>query len=373
MYFSATMPCRQRRLSSNNVVMMPTHSDSAALDLQLPTFDRARVVDVYAQTALDTALAAGVTGAALGFAGGLPGTLTVGRYIDLLEQAASLTGDPAFGLHVGERMRPSTFATYSHVILSSPTFCDAVIQTRRFEGLAHDLGRTELLVEGDVASYRWHSPWLERRPSRHLPESVMSGIVSFANWLACAPILLFGVSFPHAPDPALDRAEYLRIFGTEVCFNAPVTEARFPAAVLDIAIPNADRTLLPVVERHAAQLLAIRVEALKADEIIHQVRRCIADQLAFDKVSISDVAQTLNMSVRSLQRRLGDAHSRFGDLLDATRSDLAQAYLINPAFSLTEIAFLLGYHQQSSFSHAFRQWHHCSPQQWRAARQSPTG
>ena len=366
------MPCRQRRLFNNQAVMMPTRSDFAGLDLKLPGFDRARVVDAYAQTALDTALAGGVSRAVLGFADGLPATLPVARYIDLLEQAASLLGDPAFGLHVGERMRPSTFATYSHVILSCPTFGDAVIQTRRFEGLAHDLGRTELLVEGDVAIYRWHSPWLERRPSRHLPESVMAGILSFANWLACRPIPLFSVSFPHAPDPTLDWTEYQRIFDTEVCFNAPVTEVRFPAAVLDIEIPNADRSLLPVVERHAVQLLAIRTEALKADEIVHQVRRCIADQLAFDKVCIGDVAQTLNMSVRSLQRKLSDARSCFGDLLDATRSDLAQSYLINPAFSLTEIAFLLGYHQQSSFSHAFRHWHHCSPQQWRAARQSPT-
>jgi AraC-like DNA-binding protein len=123
-----------------------------------------------------------------------------------------------------------------------------------------------------------------------------------------------------------------------------------------------------VVERHASQLLAQRDQELQGDGIIQQVRRCIADQLAFDQVCIGDVARTLNRSVRSLQRKLGDANTRFGDLLDATRKELAEGYLADPTLSLTEIAFLLGYQQQSSFNHAFRGWHQCTPQQWRARK-----
>lgn len=334
----------------------------------LPPYEQARVVDAYARTALDAALAAGLSLDSLGFADGLPATLPVGRYIDLLEQSAARSGDPCFGLHVGERMRPSTFATYSHVVLSSPTFAEAVVQTRRFEGLAHDLGRTELLVEGDVATYRWHCPWLARQPSRHLPESIMAGILTFANWLACQSLPLYSLDFPHARDERADRGEYRRIFGVDPMFDAPFTQARFPAAVLNIEIPNADRALFPVVERHASQLLAQRDQELQGDGIIQQVRRCIADQLAFDQVCIGDVARTLNRSVRSLQRKLSDANTRFGDLLDATRKELAEGYLADPTLSLTEIAFLLGYQQQSSFNHAFRGWHQCTPQQWRARK-----
>jgi AraC-like DNA-binding protein len=333
--------------------------------MELPPYEQARVVDAYARTALGTALAAGLSPHALGFPDGLPATLPVRRYIELLEQSAMLSGDACFGLHVGERMRPSTFATYSHVVLSSPTFGEAVVQTRRFEGLAHDLGRTELLVEGDVATYRWHCPWLEIQPSRHLPESIMAGILTFANWLSCQSVPLLHVSFPHARDDRADPAEYQRIFGADIVFGAPCTQARFPAAVLDIEIPNADRALFPMVERHAAQLLTVRNQELQGNGVIAQVRRCIADQLAFDQVCIADVARTLNMSVRSLQRRLSDADSRFGDLLDATRKELAEGYLADPSLSLTEIAFLLGYQQQSSFNHGFQKWHHCTPQHWR--------
>ena len=71
----------------------------------LPTLEQARVVDAYAQTALDLALAGGLALGELGLpATGLPASLPVTRYIELLEQAARITGDACFGLHVGERM-----------------------------------------------------------------------------------------------------------------------------------------------------------------------------------------------------------------------------------------------------------------------------
>ena len=333
----------------------------------LPPYEQARVVDAYARTALDAALAAGLSLDCLGFADGLPATLPVGRYIDLLEQSAARSGDPCFGLHVGERMRPSTFATYSHVVLSSPTFAEAVVQTRRFEGLAHDLGRTELLVEGDVATYRWHCPWLARQPSRHLPESIMAGIFTFANWLACQSLPLYSLSFPHARDECADLGEYRRIFGLDPTFDASITQARFPAAVLNIEIPNADRAMFPVVERHAAQLLAQRDQELQGDGIIPQVRRCIADQLAFDQVCIGDVARTLNRSVRSLQRKLKDEGASFQAILDETRAALALVYLRDHKLSAEETSFLLAYRDPNSFYRAFSDWTGMTPAEARAA------
>lgn len=333
----------------------------------LPSLEQARVVDAYAQTALDLALAGGLVLDELGLPDtGLPASLPVTRYIDLLEQAARATGDTCFGLHVGERMRPSTFATYSHVVLSSPSFAEAVAQTQRFEGLAHDLGRTELLVEGDVAIYRWHCPWLAEHPSRHLPESVMAGIISFANWLACAPIPVFSVAFVHRADPASELAEYARIFNAPVRFGATVTEARFPASVLAIPIRNADARLFPVIERHAEQQMQQRLRETQMPPIVRAVRECLIAQLAQDRVRVSEIAAALGLPVRTLQRKLAAAGASYAQLLDAVRRELAEAYLTDPALTLTEIAFLLGFTEQSSFNHAFRDWYGCTPQHWRS-------
>lgn len=340
-------------------------SSSPASTLVTPP-EQARVVGAYAQAALDAAVSLGVSPDQLGYPDGLPASLSVHDYLILLELAAQLSHDGCFGLRVGERMRPSTFATYSHVVLACPTFGEAVVQTQRFEGLAHDLGRTELLIEGDLAIYRWHSPWLAGQATRHLPESVMAGIFCFANWLACRTVPLHEVSFPHAADPAADPAEYARIFAAPVRFGQPVTEARFPAAVLATPIPNADARLFPLIERHALQQLQARHAETRLPGILREVRQCLIAQLAHDRVRIADVAQTLGLPVRTLQRRLADAGTGFAQVLDSVRRELAEDYLRDPALSLTEIAFLLGFHEQSSFSHAFRAWHECTPHQWRS-------
>lgn len=329
----------------------------------LPPPDQARVVSAYAQAAIDCALAAGLSREALGLPACLPDSISAADYVGLLETAARLSGDDFFGLHVGERMRLSTFASYGHVLLSCASFGEAALQTRRFESLAHDLGRSEVFVDGQEAVYRWTSPWLEAGAGRHLAESVMAGIMSFVNWLAHRRMPVIELAFRHAaPGP---REEYARVFAAPVRFGAPHTEARFAAAVLTEAIPHADASLFPVLERHASQLLAARERQARQAPIVAQVRSLIVRLLTQDRAGLAEVATELEMSARSLQRRLSEAGTSYQRELTATRRELAEQYLLDASLSLTEIAFLLGFHEQSSFTHGFRDWHGCSPQQWR--------
>ena len=79
----------------------------------------------------------------------------------------------------------------------------------------------------------------------------------------------------------------------------------------------------------------------------------------------------LAMSVRTLQRRLGQQGLSFQRLLDRTREELARSYLLDPALSMVEITMLLGFAEQSSFNRAFRQWAGISPGRWRRQQARP--
>ena len=320
----------------------------------LPPWPQARVARPYAQAALDEWTACGLTPPAIE-----GDTLPVADYLSLLNVGRTQTGED-FGWRVGARMRTASFVAYGHALLSCPRFDDAIALTQRFEGLAHDLGRSELVLDGETAHYRWHSPWLAAHPCPALPESVMAGILAFATWLAQRPLPVLALAFPHAaPSPELRDAIDQRL-GLRVVYDAPVTSATVPAALLQEPIPSADPTLFPMLEQHAAQQLALRERALRAasaqDALAMQVQRCIAESLAIDGARLGDVAAALGMSARTLQRRLAEAGTPFQGLLDATRRELARQYLRDPGLSLTEIAFLLGYAEQSSFNHACRGW-----------------
>ena len=83
--------------------------------------------------------------------------------------------------------------------------------------------------------------------------------------------------------------------------------------------------------------------------------------------SIERCAKKLGASVRTLQTHLSAAGLKFSDMLEQQRIELASTYLEQPELSLDEIAAMLGYSEQSSFSRAFKRWHDCTPQQFRGA------
>jgi len=355
---------------------MPTDATAPSTAAARPPGD-GRVAGSYAQPLLETAAARGVTPAMLARAAGLPAasldplpeSLPASDYCRLLDAGADLAGDPHFGLHVGERVKLGTYNVYGLILLSCRDFGQALQQTLRFEGLAHDLGRSELAVHGDTAEYRWHPT--VRGASRHLAESVFAGIRVFGNWLAGQPLPPADLAFAHArPD---DTGEHERIFGGPVRFGAAVHAARFPAALLSWPVPNADIGLYPVLQQHAERLLREKELAARDGGVVAQVRAAIMRNLAQDRVRLPLIADELGMTQRTLQRKLKEAGVGFQQVLDQTRHALAEDYLRQGRLSIAEIAFLLGFQEQSSFNHAFKEWTGVNPGAWRggaAARQA---
>jgi AraC-like DNA-binding protein len=95
------------------------------------------------------------------------------------------------------------------------------------------------------------------------------------------------------------------------------------------------------------------------------VRAAVIRNLAHDRVRLASIAAGLGLSPRTLQRKLQEAGASFQQVLDAARHALAQDYLRQRGLSLADIAFLLGYQEQSAFTHAFREWSGMNPGAWR--------
>ncbi len=83
------------------------------------------------------------------------------------------------------------------------------------------------------------------------------------------------------------------------------------------------------------------------------------------EATLEKAAAALAVSPRSLQRKLADAQLSFQTVLDAVRKDLARVYLRDPALSALDVALLLGYAEQSSFTRAFKTWFATTPSAWR--------
>ncbi|MEO1056502.1 MAG: helix-turn-helix transcriptional regulator, partial [Actinomycetota bacterium] len=112
--------------------------------------------------------------------------------------------------------------------------------------------------------------------------------------------------------------------------------------------------------------LRTRLAEVDADaSTTERVRAALVELLPAGSTAMRDVGRSLAMSTRTLQRRLAEEGTSFQAVLASTREALARHYLSNEAISTTEISFLLGYADPSSFYRAFHEWTGLTPERVR--------
>lgn len=285
--------------------------------------------------------------------------------------AVEQTGDPDFGLHLGEFTEPASLGLVGYVMLSSPNLREAFEKLLRYTNLLTDGVRGRLHCRGGQARIDLHitddvDNYLNTDP-RHPIESTAAALVVLARALTGRVLPVLGMAFQHAaPDTT---SEHRRIFGVPVTFNASVTSLQFAESALGWPILHTHPSLLAAFEAEADLALARLTEGYSWSE---RTRRVSAEQLKGELPSVASVARALKISPRSLQRQLADEGTSFRAELDQVRRSLAERYLGRPQTSLTEIAFLLGFSEPSVFHRSFKRWTGRTPQQFRASLRHPS-
>jgi AraC-like DNA-binding protein len=123
------------------------------------------------------------------------------------------------------------------------------------------------------------------------------------------------------------------------------------------------------LEAHAERLS--REHADDPSELRRRLRDAIVAELRGGDPATQTVAKRLGVSVRTLQRKLAEEGLSFQTVVDETRAELADRYLETEGLSVTEVAFLLGYAESSSFARAYKRWRGRTPVESR--RQSRVG
>ena len=161
-----------------------------------------------------------------------------------------------------------------------------------------------------------------------------------------------------------DPGPYERLFGCPVSFGADANRLSIGLAEADHALPTGNRDLAAMHDRALVEQLA----RLDKKDVMARFRASLLERMSSGDLSEDNLARDLNMSRRSLQRRLAEAEATYQSLVDETRRDMALRYLEDRGKSATDIAFLLGYSQQSAFTRAFRRWTGKSPSAYRSSK-----
>ena len=148
-----------------------------------------------------------------------------------------------------------------------------------------------------------------------------------------------------------------RLFRAPVAFSQPLNALEFARADLEERLPAGNAELARQQRRGAGPLPG----ASRRRGVSSRVQQALLDALPDGAPTKQAVARPLGMSARNLQRHLADEGTSFKTLLNEARVTLARNYIDEGRLSVTEIAFVLGFADTSTFSRAFKRWTGMSP------------
>lgn len=100
-----------------------------------------------------------------------------------------------------------------------------------------------------------------------------------------------------------------------------------------------------------------RLDELSKDHsFLNLVEKELFTAIPSDRFSRNEVAKTIGVSVRTMQRKLKEQGVTFAQLVQKIQKLLALNYIGTQELSIGEIAYLVGYKEQASFSRAFKNW-----------------
>jgi len=290
------------------------------------------------------------------------------RYISLLESAAVKFARPFLGLEMGEKFGLTELGPFHALFTSSSSLRDALATFARFQSR----WQTRTLLGIDRAeqvttySYRIDDPdiW----PRRQDAEFTIAGLITLIKQLTNAKWVPVEVHLEHA---LAGREQHLQRF-----FRAPTfgSQASNQLVILnqdlDRPLPrfhSDDGRLKTILESHLLDL--VRLDAATPKSMAERTAETIARRLGQASVECDVIASDLNLSVRSLRRRLMEEGTSFREVLQETRQAKARTMLENGEIPLVAAARILGYSDTATFSRAFKQWTGTPPR--RFSRKEP--
>ncbi|MEQ1439143.1 AraC family transcriptional regulator ligand-binding domain-containing protein [Fontimonas sp. SYSU GA230001] len=281
------------------------------------------------------------------------------EWIAMFDTAIAALDDPELPLKAGAGLRMRHLGVLGPVLMNCRTLAEVQRQLARYIRLLGQIGEPVLTVEGDRAHLLWSWPYATR-PHAAVAQFMMGARAMFMRWLSNRPDLRYDGYFHFGPPR--DPEPYRQIFGGRLHFDQDRSEMRFPASYLELPVVSADEDLRAQVE---AQAQAVLRQLSGEPDFVRTLKAVLTHNLARGQVALHEAAAAMDVSARTLQRRLGELGRSYQGILDEVRLASAQNYLRSADTSLTQIAFLLGYSEQSSFHNAFKRWTRLSPGAWR--------
>ena len=280
----------------------------------------------------------------------------------LWREAVAVSGDPDFGFVTGSRARPGDFFVLGHVWLASSSLRDAMERLCRYHDVLTNVKR-DLSISRDGDNYRVCRDYSGggTMPEWEAIEAGYAAFLGLCDIVTERPVRPVRVSLVAPTERRSDRYDAL--------FHCPVSLGHdddtwiFAAEDLERPLSGSIPEVADATGRIAEEYLA----SLEGGSVTTAVRQQIVQTLPSGRSDQDTVANMLHRSVSTLQRQLSAEGTTYREILDATRLALAKRYLADDDYSQAQVAFMVGFADQSNFARAFKRWTGVTPGEFRKA------
>jgi AraC-like DNA-binding protein len=280
------------------------------------------------------------------------------HFKDVLHTLAVAAGNPRIALNLGEATQPRILGSIGFMMSTAPTLGKAYQTLIDYlplllEGAVLQMEQT---VEGTLLTLELNEPNLQPI------EYFLACLVNWPRWLTGQqiPTRVVYLSFPEPEN----IQTYQRFFAAEVQFDAPHNQLLLASDYLALNCIDANPEMHQLHREFADSLLS---KSNQQSALMAQTRNLIRRQLneGGGTVRREQIADTLGLSLRTLQRKLGALSTSFQDVYDHTRREVGLQLIQRGQLSFGEIAFQLGFSNQSAFQKAFKRWMGVAPSAYR--------
>jgi AraC-like DNA-binding protein len=239
---------------------------------------------------------------------------------------------------------------------SSETLGEALQRVARYSTIQNEGVRIGYRAGKSVAlTFNYFG--VARRLDRHQIEFIIAFLLRLCRNLSGLSLVPSHIKLMHHRTRM--PSEFKTLFGSNVAFGCEADEIVYPGAIARTPCTNADPYLNALLVRYCEEAVTQRRKRSTTWQL--KVENAIVPLLPHGQARLGKVAAELGVSCRTLARRLAAEGQSFVKILDSLRFDLATRYLREADLPITEVAWLLGYSDNSALNHAFKRWTGSTP------------
>ena len=272
-----------------------------------------------------------------------------------------LSQNPLLGLQLGKAYRLENYGMLGYAILSAPTLGEALAIAKDFGPLSFSHFQVDFSIDNrDACIIMRQNKALDAQLLRLYEDRDCSAILHGTHLALAAALPISRIELMHDAD---QQHAYEDFFGCPVEFKQQQMAIYFPVEILSRPMPLRDPETSAYCREQCQQLLN---KISLQQSLTSRVKRVLEESEQLSQ-NLNDICKQLDVSERTLRRKLSEEGAHFQAILNEVRFSRAKKLLMQQ-YKLEDIALRLGYSEAGNFSHAFKRWSGISPKQFREGK-----